>query len=68
MFRDSMNLKVLLHSMPVLRILDAISKFKAGKRFMRGPVDQDILCAAEDVHAIQITQQLPTLLRMKTEH
>ena len=42
-FMDSINLSVLFESIPVPKILDAISKFRAGKRFSRGAVGQDIL-------------------------
>ena len=54
MFNDSINLIVLLDSIPVLRILAAISRLRAGNLFIRGPVDHDILCSAEDEHDIKI--------------
>ena len=56
MSNDPINLIVLLDSMPVLRILAAISRLKAGNLFIRGPVDQDMLCPAEAEHEIKILQ------------
>ena len=52
MFSDSMNLNVLFASIPVLKIVEVISKFKAGSRFKRGPVDQDIAWFGFDEHHI----------------
>ena len=53
MCSDSRNRINLLHSIPVLRILDAISRFNAGRRFKSGPVDHEKLCS--DVRYIDLT-------------
>ena len=55
-FIDSINVIVLLDSIPVLRILAAMSRLKAGNLFIRGPVDHDILCFAVAEHEISILQ------------
>ena len=52
MFHNFMNLNVLFDSTPVLKIVEVISKFIAGSRFKRGPVDQDISWFGSDEHDI----------------